>query len=191
MFLSGKEQPLGRELTVQLPKRLRMKADLDMGGQKFSLILVVNDDKGWQSAGGAADALGKERLAEVQEDIYFLWVTGLVPLKKDPAFDLAPLPDIQFENQPAAGVLVTHKGHPDVKLYFDKKTHLLVRAVRSVPEAGQQVEKEVLCTGYKEFDGAKLPAKLIETHNGRKFSETTITGYKFLQGADESAFAKP
>ena len=78
-----------------------------------------------------------------------------------------------------------------MKLYFDKGTHLLVKVERVSEEAGVKLDKEYLLSDPKEFDGVKLPTRLVETLGGKKASESTFTSYKFPSKPDDAAFAKP
>ena len=191
MTLFDKPVPFKDEMAAQLPDRLRSFVDVGEGDQKLLVLLVINGDKGWQSAGGAVMELSKERLGELREEAYIMWLSTLAPLKKDTSFHLVPAPDVKVNGQPAAGVKVSQKGHTDATLYFDKETGLLVKIARRAQEAGLAVDKEYLFSAHKEFEGAKLPTKQVEMINGKKFTEVTSFTYKILRRVDESMFAKP
>jgi hypothetical protein len=191
MTVAGKEVPFAEEHTAQLPLRWKRETEMRAGEQKLRVLLVVNGDKGWQSAGGAVLDLGAERLRELREDGYAQWLTTLLPLTKDPALQIAPLPEVKVNGEPAAGVKVSSKGRPDVKLYFDKKSHLLVRSERQASEGGETVSKEQTYSGHKDFDGVKLPTKVSVVVGGKKFSETTEAAYRFPEKVAEGTFAKP
>jgi hypothetical protein len=117
-----------------------------------------------------------ERLKELREDGYAKWLTTLLPLKKDSAFRLEPLSGV-------AGVKVSRAGHADVKLYFDEKSHLLVKMER---QAG-----ETTYSAYRDFDGVKRPTRVVQTVGGKKFLEVTEVSYKFPRKVEEATFAKP
>ncbi len=191
MTLFDKAVPFKDEMAAQLPDRLRSFVDVGEGDQKVLVLLVINGDKGWQSAGGAVMELTKERLGELREEAYIMWLSTLAPLKKDTSFNLVPAPDVKINGRPAAGVKVSQKGHTDATLYFDKETGLLVKIARRAQEAGLMVDKEYLFSGHKEFEGAKLPTKQVEMINGKKFTEVTSFTYKILRRVDESMFTKP
>jgi hypothetical protein len=191
LTVAGKEVPFAEEQTAQLPARWRRETEMRADRQKLRVLLVVNGDKGWQSAGGAVIDVGAERLRELREDGYAQWLTTLLPLKKDPALQLATLPEIKVNGDPAVGVKVSSKGRPDVKLYFDKKSRLLVRSERQAAEGGETVVKEENYSGYKEFDGVKLPTKIAVVVGGKKVGDTTEAAYKFPEKAPEGTFAKP
>jgi hypothetical protein len=145
MSFSGQEVPFTDELVLQLPQRLRWTLEAGNAGQKTRLLLVVNGDKGWQAAGGAVMDLNKQKLDELREEAYVLWLSTLLPLIKDNGFSTAAIPaDTTVEGQPAAGILVAHKARPDLKLYFDKQSGLLVKISRRAKLADLIVEKDYL-----------------------------------------------
>jgi hypothetical protein len=191
MSLFGQEVPFTDELILQLPERWRWTLDAGEAGQKSRLLLVVNGDKGWRSSGGAVMDVGKERLEELREEAYVIWLSTLLPFAKDNSFSLTPLPDIEVDGRPAAGVNVAHKGHTDVKLYFDKRTGLLVKIARRGKEAGLALDKEYVYSAHKSFEGVELPTKYVELANGKKYVEVEEISYKFLPSVNDSTFAQP
>jgi hypothetical protein len=185
--LAGKETPFTEEAVYDLPERMRSAVAVD---KQVKVVVVVNADKGWTSAGGPAAEMGDERLKEEQEELHVLWLATLAPLKKA-AVELAPLPEGAVDGKPALGVKASVKGYGDVKLWFDKATKLLVKAERRTQEEGQAADKEYLLGDPKDFDGAKLPTRLTALVGGKKMMEYTSLSYKLLRKADEGAFARP
>jgi hypothetical protein len=186
MSLSG-DQRFTEETLLALPDRIRLTVALDKG---FKSTQVVNGDKGWQVTAGAVLEMSPPKVAEVREETYVLWLTTLTPLLKD-TFTLTPLPDGSVEGEPVAGIKVVAKGHPDVKLYFGKRTHLLVKIERRAREAGLQLDKTYIFGDYKDVDGVQLPVREILLLDGKKFSERTSATYKVLRYVDEAAFKRP
>jgi hypothetical protein len=186
IFPGDKPVTVTEELTVNLPVQLRLAADVQGAGK---ILLVLNGDKGWRSQGGAPDELGGERLKELADEAYVLWLTTLVPLKKDGVM-LKSLPQMKVHDQPAVGVVVSAKDRSTVKLYFDKASHLLVKIEREAKQASSTVNKEYLYEDYKKTDGVQLPAKITELVGGAKFSELTAVSYQ-LHKPDEASFGKP
>jgi len=183
----GAEAAFTDEATFALPGRAKLILKSDAFGQ---VIIVLNGDRGWRSAGGMVNEVPKEGLDEIREEAYVDWLTTLVPLRKD-GFDLAPAADKTVDGKPAAGVKVASKGHGDVRLYFDKASGLLVQIERQSKEAGIAATKEYVFGGHKDFDGVKLPTKRTELLNGKKFVELTATSYKFPSKLDDATFGKP
>jgi hypothetical protein len=177
--------PFTDELTVSLPDRSRLAIDID---KKARTLVVLNGDKGWESNGGPASDVGAVRLKELTEEAYVIWLTTLTPLKKDDV-TLKPLLPTKIDDKPVVGVSVSAKGRPDVRMYFNKDSHLLVKIAREALQGGVKVDKDYLFGDYKDVDGAKLPGKLTEVINGKKFSEVTAS-YK-LHKPDDATFGKP
>jgi hypothetical protein len=190
MMLGTGEVPFTAEMATQLPEKLRATFDVDAGGQKLQMILVVNGNRGWRSAGGAVADLTPLELAELREEAYISWVETLLPLR-DTAFQLAALPEVKVDGKPALGVKVSRQGYVDLELYFDKDSHLLVKVARKTREAGRAVTKERVFAEPKAFDGLRLPSKVQDFTDGRKVAEATVTGYKFPSKVDDNQFAKP
>jgi len=188
----GGAVPATCEVSCELPDKCRCAYVLDKGNQKAQITLVINGDKSWQGGSGAIKEMTKQQQREVEEEILYVpWVTSLVALR-DPAFELTALPPIKVADQPAEGVKVSRKGRPDVKLYFDKKTGLLVKAERKGTEAGTEISREYLFSEPKEFDGLKLPTKLAVIDNGiKKVAEWSNITYQFPGKLDDSTFGKP
>ena len=191
MTVGGQEVPFTEEFTAQGADRWRRETELRPGAQKLRVLLVLKGDKGWQTTAGPVSEVSAARLKELREDAYAQWLTTLLPLTQDAALQLALLPEVKVNGEPALGVQVSSKGHADVKLYFDKKTHLLVKIERQAPDGGGTSAREETCSAHKEFDGVKLPTKLVQTVGGKKVSETTEAEYTFPRKVEEATFAKP
>ena len=187
MFQAGKEVAFTDEMTWNLPDQWRDAVEIQ---KSVRFTIAVNGDKAWQSVAANVTTVGAERLKELREEIYILWLETLTPLRQD-GFDLAPLPEIKVNSQPAVGVKASSKGHAEARLYFDTHTHLLVKVERTAEDAGLKLDKEYLLSDHKEFDGVKLPTHVVEILDGKKASDLTSASYKFPAKPDDSLFAKP
>lgn len=190
MILFGKEVPFIAETTTALPDRFRVALELSPDEQKIKMTIVVNGDRGWRASGGVSLELAKEELEDLREETYVTWLATLLPLK-DKGFVLSLLPEIQVDGRPAVGIQASRQGHGDVKLYFDKRAHLLVKIERRGREGGLAVDKEYLYREHKSFEGVQLATKYVELTNGKKFTEVLGTTYSFPRRVDDRLFAKP
>lgn len=183
----GGETRITTEETVRFPDRCRVVVTVE----RSPIVLILNGDKGWTQAGGATQEMTKESLKERQEELYVWRLMNLTPLLAD-EFQLKPLADAKVNDTDAAVVQVSHKDYPDAKLFFDKKSGLLVKIARRALEAGVPVGKEYLYSDHKDFDGVKMPAKEIIKLNGTvKMSEVTFNNYKVLSQVEDKLFEKP
>jgi hypothetical protein len=183
-----RETPFTDESIMALPDRGRMIVDLE---KRYRIVTVVNGAKAWLSAGGGpAEEIGKDRVDELSEELYVLYVGTLTPLLKD-GYTLQSLAESRVEERPALGIKVSCKGRPDVGLYFDKETNLLVKIDRKAKQAGIAVDKAYLFTAHKDFDGVKLPTRQMEVISGKRAVELKSVAYKILSRVDDASFAKP
>ena len=155
---------------------------------------MVNGDKVWAKTGGEATAIdNKDQIAEAKEECYVGWVSSLLPLK-DKAFQLSPLGEVKVDGKPAVGVRVSHKGHRDINLFFDKESGLLVKresVIKDFMADGKEVTQETLFSNYKEVKGAKFPMKVVLNRDGKKYVESEMTEIEPKEKIDDAVFAKP
>lgn len=183
---NNKEVPLKTEETVRFPDCCRVDLKFD----RFPVVLVLNGEKGWYQPGGATQEMGKEMLKEKREELFVWWLMTLTPLLKDD-FELKLLDDAKVNGQDASVIKASRKDHPTVRLYFDKKSSLLVKMTRRATEAGVPLTKEYLYSDHKDYDGVKWPAKELTTIGGNKLSEVKFTSYKVLDRVEDKTFDKP
>jgi hypothetical protein len=180
------------DLKTQDPGQSRMDFSLEVMGQTFEFIQTMNGDKGWKSLGGNVEDLSKEELDEGKETIYAERLTRLAPLKEK-GYKLSALGEKKVGDRPALGIKVSHDGHRDVNLYFDKENGLLRSTERRAKDvmAGQEFAQETLYENYKAVDGVQHPHKVTINRDGKAFVDAQITEFKRLDELDASTFAKP
>ncbi len=190
----GMEIPFMIEISSQPPDKLKAVIEIDVNNMNFTVINVVNGKKGWNSVMGTTKEMDDKEMAEAKEQMHVETVASLVPLK-DKSYKLSPLGDAKVEGRAAVGVQVMKKGLRDVNLYFDKKTHLLLKSeYRAVePFNKQEVTQEKLYLNYKDVGGGfKSPTRMIVNNDGKKFLDMEITETTPMENTfDDSVFAKP
>jgi hypothetical protein len=189
-YAFGKGVPFTTKLALDLPERFRDVIEVNAPEAKSQITRVVSGKEGWQSAFGMTAEIPKDELGELREEAYVIWLMTLVPLR-DPAFQLAALPEDRVSNQSAVGVKVSHAGHGDVRLYFSKQNGRLLKVERRAREGGLAANKEYFVNDTNDFQGARLPTKQTEFLNGQKSTELTVTGYDFPTELDAKLFARP
>jgi hypothetical protein len=175
---------------TQLPHRFKTTHTFDVMGQRETAGLVFDGEKAWMPR--RAGALSAAQLYEVRQTLHARRVESLLPLLRDKEFTLAGLPEVLIGDRPALGVKVSAKGMRECELYFDKENGLLVRSARKTLDLQQkEVETATTYSAWKEFDGLKLPTKLVMHQAGKKIFEGEVLEYKFLDKVDLAEFTQP
>jgi hypothetical protein len=117
-------------------------------------LLVLDGKKGWINYDGATFDLDAAFLDRLEKSVYADRVCGLVTLVKDKGYTLSGLGESQVKGRPAFGVRVQSEGKPDVLLYFDKESGLLVKSSNRVMDVNlnREVNQEVYYFDYRVFD---------------------------------------
>jgi hypothetical protein len=130
-------------------------------------------------------------MKQEKENQYGGWVATLLPLK-DKSFTLTALPETKVEGKAAIPVKVTKKDRPEVMLYFDKDSNLLVKTEQMVKnEDGKTVKMEAIVSAFKESNGRQVPSKVIVRQDGKLFVEAEMFDHKLHEKLDDKLFVKP
>jgi hypothetical protein len=182
------------EVFAQKRSKLKEAVKLSVNDMNINIVKVVVGDSGWQSIEGQVTDLTKEEMKEHEDDQYIDSITDLLPLTSDKSFKLSPLDEIKVGDKACVGVQVAKKDKRDVKLYFDKKTNLLVKMDYRGPHpvTKEEVAHEKLFSDYKEFvPGLKLAAKELYNVDGAKFIDSETIEIRSMEKFDDSVFARP
>ena len=178
---------------VQHPDKMRLQIEVAVGDMKFTFVRVVNGDKVWSKTGdNAVEVDDKDQVNEAKEGGYVGSVTDLLPLK-DKEFQFALLGESEVDGTKVVGIKVSHKGHRDVELYFDKAKGLLVKSATTVKDdmTGQEARQEVFYSDYKELSGTQRPMKVVINRDGKSFVDMEVTERQLHEKLDDSVFGKP
>jgi hypothetical protein len=128
-----------------------------------SRLLVLDGKKGWISYDGATFDLDADFLNRIEKSIYADRVCGLVTLVKDKGYTLSGLGESQVKGKPALGVRVQSEGKPDVLLYFDKESGLLVKSSNRVMDVNlnREVNQEVYYFDYRVLDAGSADEQMV------------------------------
>jgi hypothetical protein len=157
--LSGEPSPFRMEVFSQPPERTRETWYLGPLGKVMTQAL--NGDEGWYREDGTTLKADQAFLAEMKDSAYVTWVMGLLPLLKKNGHKLGALGEVKIDDQTAVGVNVSHAGHPDVKLFFDKKSGLLVRSEFKRKEGGKDVRIELTLSDYRDVFSASTEEAVL------------------------------
>lgn len=180
--------------TTRLPDKLRAETDSMIGGQAATVGVVLNGKQGWgRGVSGAAGRLkvnnhpmGPAEIEGWGKMLYAQWVATLLPLD-DKAFELSGLDEIILEARPAIGVKVSHTDRPEVRLYFDKESMMLVKLAWQPNETAWT---ELVFDDFAESDGLAYPRKIKSFTDGKQTLERQLTEFEFLDKVEDGTFEK-
>jgi hypothetical protein len=122
---------------------------------KFDMTMAFNGKKGWLKANDVLKERTQHQSDSIRVNTYRVRVERLISLLDDPAFIFKATGEERINGRPALGVRVSRKGRPDVLLYFDKATHLLVKSsgIYKEPDlGGKELQREIYFLDYREVD---------------------------------------
>ncbi len=177
----------------QLPDKLKFVMDLSVNNMNIAVTQVFDGKKAWVHVMGKTMELEDAKLIqEFKEAMHGERILLLYPLA-DKKFKLSPLGEVKVNDQDAVGVRVSHDGFRDASLYFDKKTHLVLKMERRAihPNTMQELDEAKLFSDYKDVQGVKTPMKMTVHHDGQKYLELEMSEVRLLERLDDEIFAKP
>jgi hypothetical protein len=181
------------ETFVQFPDKVKNVVELEINNMNIAVTSVFNGTTAWVHVMGRTMELKDKKLIEMfHENMYAERVTALVELT-DPKYQLDLMGEVKIMNQDAIGVRVSSKGRRDVSLFFDKKTHLLIKSEsRGVdPISNQEVNMEKYFSDFREVDGIQSPRKVTIHTDGKKLGDMEISEVRYLERHDDGVFAMP
>lgn len=173
------------ELTGELAK-LKLVTTQVLNGKKAKVRAMLGGTE--QPYNDKLDKVKDETIqaALVQE------ASLLTPLVEGKKYTLKADKDADVNGSPAAVVVVTGNGLREVRFFFDKKTHQLVKMHRKGLAQGAaglaEIDEETLLSDFKKFDAALLPTKVVVTHDKKEYLSMTVTELKFLDKVDAAEF---
>jgi len=181
----------------QLPAKVRIDSDVqNPNGIKFSLSTVVSGNNGWRGSKGRSRDIKDSEVNHMLDEMYAHWLASLTPLN-DREFEFSPAGQATVDDKEAIGVTVTRKDRPDVNLYFDRKTGLLLKSERRTKDAmtGEEFTAESFYRDYKAFQGVMWATKRLDKRDGKEMDggagRFELSDYQALETLDEKLFDRP
>ncbi len=180
------------ESAVQYPDKFKETVELEVAGNKATVVTVYDGKKGWISINGETKEMDEKTLDAMKEVLHGMQIMRMA-FTKDKNCEFSPLGEIKVNDQPAVGVKVSAKDHKEVNLYFDKKTGLLAKMEHQTIDAmtGKEVAEERIVTEYQEIDKVQAAKKVVINREGKKYLEVEITDLKSLEKLGDEEFGKP
>jgi hypothetical protein len=160
-------------------------------------VIVVNGKQGWVKKGNKVTALTAGQVTDFQE-----YLKGkealltLLPLLTE-EWQVSFLGDRDVDGRKAAVLRITHKSWT-ATTYWDRKSHLLVRAeyphkrlIETDDARRQATPREARYSDYKAFAGILFHTRLLAFSGTRQLGEVTFTAVEPLKQLPESVIAAP
>jgi hypothetical protein len=192
LVLQGHTTPFLAETTMQLPSKYKHVIETNDGGDKHTLLYVINGDKNYIVLDGRALQADPAQLAEIRSGLELERAKRLLPLLEDKSYHLTLAEEIKVNERPAVGIRITGRGRKEMRLYFDKEYDLLVRAENRLNDGkGKEIRQHFFFGDFKDIGGYKRPTKIRAYRDGRQIMEAELMDAKPLDKVDETEFAKP
>lgn len=185
----GANAPFEARLWRDGPERSRLEMGVRFPSGEDHTTLVTSGGAAWaQVAGQSAGFVADTKLAVELNSRYCAWVTGLAPLTSDKSFVLTSLGEATVRDRKADGVGVRRDGRPEVRLWFDRDTRLLVKT--EMRTDGGPAQEDYLGE-YKDFAGLKRATTRTSYRGGEKGLEARVVEFRALDRVDDTLFATP
>jgi hypothetical protein len=155
LYIQSESLEVEGETWLQFPDRMKQTAQIEIAGQKLSIACIVRGQDAWTVEAGAQRRLEGQERADLCASFHEEYVAALWPLLVDQSLTLTTVPAKSVNGRQVLGVRVAQAKQPDVTLFFDQDSHLLVlkerpRLIRDEPNAGK-VQEESLAD-YRTLD---------------------------------------
>jgi hypothetical protein len=184
--------PFVSETTVQSPGQFKSVVQITNGGKTHTVVHLLDGERSKVLVDGKEQPLAPATRAQMRQTLELDQAMRLVPLLSSPAFKLSPLPDLNLNGRPAAGVRVTVGGQREMRLYFDKASGLLVKSEHAVDgPGGKAVKQEAYYGNYREVDGQRRPGQVVAFRDGTRVMDAELVEVKSFPRIDPAEFTRP
>ena len=196
-----------RVVTYEMPAdRIRFDFEVENPkGNNFAFAKVVSGNKGWQGAGQRTRDLNEAEVTQIVDEIYAHWLASVVPLQdvvllKHKGFEFSVFGNVPADGKDAVGVRVSCQGRPDIILFFDKETGLVIKSERRAKDlvTNREYTAESIYRDHKAFQGVMWPTTRLDRRDGQDLEENSgrfeLSEFQALDKLEESsleALTKP
>jgi hypothetical protein len=174
------------KLTVVFPDRLRNEAELPVG----TITQGFDGKAAWVLAPQGLMDLPEDFNPELARGIALTGGWGMYQSALDGKVTAQFLDDEDFDGKKTNLVLWSGPSG-GIRLYFDAATHLLIGAhFRAITPQGD-VETDQHWSDFRAVEGLQYPFHNQVDHDGKKFTETTVSDVKININPDPGIFARP
>ena len=190
MSIMGIEVDFAGEAAYAFPDKFKTTLNGEVMGQKLAIVQLVNGDKVKMTVNGMDIPVDDKMKDELKQSISTQEIGMIVPLL-DKKYTLKAGKDAKVGDAEASVVTVSGKGIKEVKLFFDKKSGLLVRMQRQGldPMGAGDVDEVTDMSDFKKVDGIQTPMTLKVMHDGKAFMTMKLSAVKYHEKLEAKRFA--
>ncbi|MBM3995823.1 MAG: hypothetical protein FJ303_16975 [Planctomycetes bacterium] len=193
MTIMGVKVNVDGDTTLQKPDKVKNVLILDINGKSIDVTNVFNGKKLWVKTMGQTKEIDDEKILKAaREEMESEGAGSLLDFLKAP-YELNTIGEVKVKDKDAIGVRISKKGQKDITMFFDKKTHLVVKTETQAydPSNGQEVLQEKFIHSYQKKHGMEVARRVEIVKDGKTFMDIEITEVTPLETVDASIFAKP
>jgi hypothetical protein len=159
----------------------------------MNLTFVINRDEAWMlEPGGRVTPMAETSFANRAEHIFDGFCN---PTRyKEDSCELSILGEKDIRGQATVHLSVVSLAKKKVGfLFIDKSSGLIVSTEGTIPKwiSKEEGDAETYFSDYRDFEGTKVPTRIMLESNGKVIFAIAIQELEFLDRVDDKVFAKP
>jgi hypothetical protein len=184
------------EVFINHSGQLKNIIDVSINNMNIKITQAFDGKNAWMDVLGMLTELkDKDLIQEMHETMHSEEVANLIALEKK-EFKLSAIGEAKVKGKEAVGVRVSKEGRRDVNLWFDKKTHLLVKTERRGKDPfdpnSTEANREKYYADYKAVQGIQTPHAMEVHTDGKKLISMELMDTRYHERPfGDSTFAKP
>ena len=182
--VNGMQAKIEGEVAYNFPDRMKNVITVDINGMKIEVQQGFDGKILWLSVLGKTQEIkDKEQIAEMNANLYAEVVASLADIESK-HYELTTLGGMKIKDKEAVGVRVNKKGERYVDLWFDKKTHLLVKSESRGKDPfgmGAEALQEKYYSGYMPVSGIQTPQHLEVHNDGKRVVTMELSDTRFAR----------
>ena len=189
----GLKADITGETSLQKPDKVKNVMALEIMGKTIDIVTVLNGKKLWVSTMGQTKEIDDEKILNAAREEMQTEAAGSFADYLKAPYELSAIGDVKVKDKDTIGIRISKKGQKDISMFFDKKTHLVVKTEMRTLDAmtGQEITQEKFIVGYQEKNGVKIAKRVEIVRDGKAFMDIEITNVQNFEKLDDSVFAKP
>ena len=193
MSVMGLDIDFDGKMIYQRPEQFKMNISIDLMGQKIAIEQIMNGKKVKATMNGNNLDLKDHDLEQLKANVAEQEITQLTPLLDDKKYTLKAGADADVDGKKADVVIINGKAEgsviKDMKLFFDKTTHMLVKTQKKdKDENDKEIDEESFYEDYKAVQGIMTAHKGVVKHDGKDYMKYTMTDVKYIEKVEEKEF---